>query len=103
MFSETRPKNIETIGARRFFRFDFNEVEKDGVSGFEYLEVSASIFQWNYGTLVSAIIRAKYTADDVEAILLNRGDDDPDHEAQYEELQQWRKHAKELARGVIKE
>ena len=53
-----------------------------------------------YGKVVSAIVRAKYSADDTEAIVLN-GSDTPDHEAEYTALQQWRSHAKEVAKQVL--
>lgn len=54
----------------------------------------------DYGTLVSAVVRSRYSADEVEAIVLN-GSDTPEHEAEYEALQQWRSHAKEIAKQVL--
>lgn len=54
----------------------------------------------DYPTIVTAIIRTKYTEDDVEAILLN-GIDTPEHKAEYDTLQAWRKTAKQIAHQVI--
>lgn len=54
----------------------------------------------DYGTLVSAVVRSCYTADEVEAIVLN-GSDTPEHKAEYEALQQWRTEAKNIAKQVL--
>lgn len=50
----------------------------------------------DYGTLVTAIIRAKHTLDDEFAIINNGGD-------QYEAYQAFRAEAKALAQGYIAE
>lgn len=54
-----------------------------------------------YGEIVTAIIRARYTADQVEAIVLNHGDGNADHEAEYDALQAWRAEAKRVAKIVL--
>lgn len=54
----------------------------------------------DYPTLVSALIRTRYTADQVEAIMLNGGDT-PEHKAELEALQQWRTEAKKIAKQVL--
>ena len=55
----------------------------------------------DYATIVSAIVRSRYSADDVEAIVLNHGDEDPEHEQRYADLQAWRVEAKAVARQVL--
>lgn len=55
----------------------------------------------DYPAIVTAIIRSRYTADEVEAIVLNHGDGNPDHEAEYTALQQWRTEAKRVAKEVL--
>lgn len=97
--SSIKPFKVEKESLSPSYAFNFDIVEVDGK--YHYQQAIVPIGQWDYPHLVAAIIRAKYSADDVEAILLNRGDGDPDHEAQYEELQQWRKHAKDLAKEVF--
>lgn len=52
-----------------------------------------------YGKVVSAIVRLKYSADEVEAILCN-GSDTPTHEEELRIFQAWRTQAKEVAREV---
>lgn len=67
----------------------------------EYVGYTVRVEQpLEYGKVVSAIVRAKYSADDTEAIILN-GSDTPEHEAELEALQQWRAHAKEVAKQVL--
>jgi hypothetical protein len=64
----------------------------------------------DYGKIVSAIINDKYSADDVQAIIANyeeaRSAEEPSEKeqeylAEYAEYQEWRKHAKEIAKIVI--
>lgn len=54
-----------------------------------------------YGKIVSAFIRLRYSADDVEAITLNAGDGNPDHDRELQELQSWRAEAKRIAKEVL--
>lgn len=59
----------------------------------EYVGYTVRVEQpLEYGKVVSAIVREKYSADEVEAIILN-GDDT--------ELQRWREHAKVVAQTVL--
>lgn len=67
----------------------------------EYVGYTVRVEQpLDYGKVVSAIVRTKYSSDQVEAIVLN-GSDTPEHKAEYEALQQWRSHAKEIAKAVM--
>lgn len=100
-YSDERPLEIEDIAPKRVLRFDIVEEEVDGQVKFKYNEISLPIFHWDYAHLVSAIIRSKYSADDVEAIIINYGDGVDEHENEYRELLAWRNHAKKIVRGVI--
>ncbi len=52
----------------------------------------------DYGKIVSAIIRAKYSADDVEAIQQNYMESKTtEHKEEFYALRDWRKMAKEVA------
>lgn len=64
-----------------------------------------------YGTVVSAIVNDRYSADDVQAILANHTEAKDDSSvmdaekreeylAEYAEFQAWRKKAKEVAKAV---
>lgn len=56
-----------------------------------------------YDRVVSAIINEAYSQDEMQAIINNHilADEDTDHETEFNEMQQWRKHAKEIARLVV--
>lgn len=57
----------------------------------------------DYGKMVAAIIRSKYTADDVEAILSNHAAGENEEQlAEFLAFQAWRTAAKEAAREAIK-
>lgn len=86
-------------------------VERDGDSTVE-LETGV----WNYGAIVSALVRAKYSADDIEAITNNNialltmpsavssAESEEDREeklAEFREMQEWRSKCKERARELI--
>lgn len=53
-----------------------------------------------YGELVSALIRCKYSADDVEAIVLN-GEDTIAHAEELQLLKEWRIEAKKIAKEIL--
>lgn len=68
----------------------------------EYVGYTVRVEQpLEYGKVVSAIVRAKYSSDEVEAIVLNHGDGNAEHEAEYASLQQWRSEAKVIAKQVV--
>lgn len=91
-------------GGTQFIAFNERTVEipqEEGASiiGYEYDSVRTPIGA-DYGTLVAAIIRSRYSKNDVEAILCN-GSDTPEHQAELEAFQAWRKEAKRVAKEVL--
>lgn len=54
----------------------------------------------DYPSVVAAIVRCKYSQSDIEAIVLN-GTDTEEHADEYQALQAWRNHAKEVAKAVM--
>ena len=62
---------------------------------------SKPLSESDYPHLVAAIIRSRYSADDVEAIQLNYINDRQDHRSEMEALQEWRRLAKEAAHHAI--
>ena len=54
----------------------------------------------DYPSVVSAIVRCRYSQSDIEAIVLN-GRDTEEHAAEYEALQAWRAEAKRIAKIVV--
>ena len=54
----------------------------------------------DYPSVVSSIVRCKYSQSDIEAIVLN-GSDTEEHAAEYAAMQAWRAEAKRIAKIVI--
>lgn len=61
-----------------------------------------------YSAIIRAIVRSRYSSDEVEAILLNAqlsknaaGDKYPDYRIELAELQAWRNEAKQIAGQVL--
>ena len=54
----------------------------------------------DYPSVVSAIVRCRYSQSDIEAIVLN-GSDTEEHASEYASLQAWRAEAKRIAKIVI--
>ena len=54
----------------------------------------------DYPTVVSAIVRCRYSQSDIEAIVLN-GSDTEEHASEYAALQAWRAEAKRIAKIVV--
>lgn len=57
----------------------------------------------DYGLIISAIVRAKYSADDVEAIQQNYMESKTtSHKSDFQDLKAWRKTAKDIATELTK-
>ena len=54
----------------------------------------------DYPSVVSSIVRCRYSQSDIEAIVLN-GSDTEEHAAEYADLQAWRAEAKRIAKIVV--
>lgn len=96
-----------SAGIRKWYlTVNFNISEADG--GFEYDSVLVTmdhglpLTETDYDILVSSIIRSKYSADSMEALLNNYlSDRSAEHENEWNEMQAWRQIAKEQAREII--
>lgn len=65
--------------------------------------VIVPLAQWDYDHIVTIIIRSRYSADQMEAILNNQiADATAKHLAEFEEMQEWRKLAKQTAKQILK-
>ena len=74
----------------------FDEGEPVTVLTAENVDVNAI----DYGSIVSAIVRDKYSQDKVEAILAN-GEDTPEHKTELKDFKDWRVKAKQVATAAI--
>ena len=103
-----RPLTVTvSAGIRKWYlTVNFNISEADG--GFEYdsilvtMDHGLPLTETDYDILVSSIIRSKYSADSMEALLNNYlSDRSAEHENEWNEMQAWRQIAKEQAREII--
>lgn len=80
---------------------NIREDTEHGVTVWDEVELPPSV--WNKGAIVSALIRMRYTADDVEAIVNNVLSDpfNDDRMSEYEALQRWRTECKEYASELM--
>lgn len=79
------------------------EVEEREDTTFSWIETTLGRDVWNRGAIISAVVRLKYSADDVEAIV-NNVLQDPFNEARlvaYKALQEWRQKAKDYATELM--
>lgn len=122
-YSAEKPQTVELMGARRRLNYgvwklseaelqELWEQEFEHTAPFEYfakehrygyysLEMGGA--RWNYNGLIEAIIRDKYTADEMEATINNYLLDPEDEETAkaFNEMQAWRRFAKDTAKEVL--
>ena len=110
------PKPVEHIVntgiTTTVIRFDVHEIEsapdEDGkiakrweCEEVEYNHRESLTREKDYGPMVSAIIRSRYSQDQVEAITQNYLAAPEDHKEEFETLQSWRVTAKNTANRII--
>ena len=81
------------------WEYHFNFAVKQEGDEFVWLSVVTPAGWWDRGAAIRSMIRARYSADDVEAIINNvlNAPTDVQRVAEYRELQQWRAMAKRSA------
>lgn len=74
--------------------FSYEGTEPDGSTKIAAQEAT-------YGAFTAGLVRLKYSQDEVEAILANKGDGNEEHQAEFDKYQAWRIQAKEMATEVL--
>jgi hypothetical protein len=105
-------------GAYLMLSFDFKKVEEKKEGTDKMQDLGDNYYQFetihmngatDYSLIVSAIINDKYSADDVQALIANYteavsndepSDKDKEYIEEYKTFQEYRKHAKEIAKAV---
>lgn len=66
---------------------------------------TVTVLSMDYATIVSALIRVRYTDDAMMAIINNRmqSPDDEQILAEWQEMQQWRTESKEIAHAAMEQ
>lgn len=104
---ENEPQAIvATRGIDKVYSTVNFDITKDDSGGYEAESVvivtDKHLDKSCYPKVVSAIIRSRYSADDVEAITLNYLSDKNDlHDSELAELESWRRKAKSVAREIL--
>jgi hypothetical protein len=145
-YSSEVPSKVERNGVRRTLNYNVRETtqeeiqelwERQGNEGtpdngfilshkYAYNSVSIGMGRWNYQGIVEAIIRDKYTADEMEAIINNMNaitaeffnvlvtdgilsatkylldSINDENTKNFKEMQEWRINAKKIAKEIIK-
>lgn len=110
---------VEAGLLRVFFDYEKDTTKRVDMDGEEYVDDTAYVCELvevqaphTYPALISAIVDSRYPASDVTAIIANHAlalDKDSDitdekrkeYLADYDSFQEWRAHAKEIARKVL--
>lgn len=93
------------LGLRQYtVAFDVREVAGEGPR-YAWAEAEFAPGVPQYGDMVSAFIRGRYSEDAMQALINNHllGDGDECHEAEWDEMQRWRAESKRLAKEVLEE
>lgn len=71
--------------------------------GWEWISVTLPPAVWSYSAIVDALVNELYPPDKMQAVVNNYLFDPSDEEivAEFGEMQQWRQHAKALARELL--
>ena len=97
--NHTNGRFIVRFGIQRYEHAAADEMQHDNdplMMSCERIELEAI----DYPSVVSAIVRCRYSQSDIEAIVLN-GSDTEEHASEYAALQAWRAEAKRIAKIVI--
>lgn len=97
-------RNVNPVTQTTLINFDVRE-EKDSEQGkYSYLQVEMYPSQMRRSAIISAVIRAKYDQDEMEAIINNYLEDPTDEDALLEihEMQSWRCMAKHIATEALR-
>lgn len=100
---------VKRLGMKqRTINFDITETS----DGYQWYSVTLPLGQWSYASIVRAIIYARYTADQIEAINSNisrifldpttvPAEKGAEYRAEALALQKWRDHAKTIAKELL--
>ena len=83
----------------RAINFNVNEVEY----GYEWDSVELPAIRWDYGGIIDALVTYKYPNDKMQSVINNYLLDPTDETIvkEFNEMQAWRKEAKEIAKQAL--
>lgn len=103
MESYTKPDILETYVLGGVRRYDINiDIVQDGEM-YKWEQVNVPIEKWDYSGIVDALVSHKYPIDKMQAVINNYllEPENPEHITAFNEMQSWRKEAKEIAKQAL--
>lgn len=108
---DTKPQQIRykiRLGLREYtIAFDLQESDSECATAQKYnwKEATFSLGTPSYADLVAAIVKGRYSDNDMAALINNHllNDGDEEHEAEWKAMQEWRAEAKQLAKTILDE
>lgn len=94
------------LGLRQYtITFDIRAVKGSDNEQYEWCEITLPPGTPTYDRLVAAIIRGRYSDDNMQAIINNHllEDGDSEHEKEWNDMQSWRAEAKRMAKEILEE
>lgn len=104
-YSEKQPL-VTVSKVKNAYHYSINHTQEQVGEEFEVesvtIVISHKLGADDYGTIVSAIVRSRYSVDDVEAIQLNYMESNTtEHKNEFASLRDWRAFAKDKAKEAI--
>ena len=101
--SDTKPNIVETYIEFATKRYVVNIDVIHNIDEWEYDRVSIPAGKWDYSGVVDALVQYKYPIDKMQAVINNYLLDPTDEETvkEFNEMQAWRKEAKEIAKQAL--
>ena len=83
--------------------FNIEKKETEDMPTYSFHTVTLPPGQWNYGVIVSALVEEVFPSDKMDAIVNNYlwQPEDEEIKAEFQEMQQWRIQAKEIATRLL--
>ena len=101
VYGEEKPlmtQYVRQFGQRKYtLNVMAEEVNDEDLGKWRWVSVELPLGIYDYGTIVSALVRAAYSQDAMEAALFNQ------IPAELEEINQWRALCKQVANEVLEE
>lgn len=103
MESIIKPNLVNTylMNGQRWYDVNINVVQHDNTYSWEQISIPSNKF--NYSGVVDMLIVHKYPNDKMQAVINNYLLDQNDQQAisEFNEMQEWRKYSKELAKDIL--
>lgn len=103
MESFVYPPLVESCNISGVVHYDINIDVAPIEGGYHWKQVSITKERWNYGGIIDALVTYKYPNDKMQSVINNYLLDPTDEDVvkEFNEMQAWRKEAKEIAKQAL--